>query len=384
MSKISDFLKDFGGKTKTALNQAEHNDAVKTFGKKLGGAKTDEQKAAEKELASSKLAYEDLVTPDLIEERPELAQSYDQGESTLGKVGTDPAYRQAQMDQLAALKSLAANGGRSAASDANLAQIQQNELATARGQRDAILQNANARGMGGSGATLLAQLASSQNATNNQSLQDQNVLAQQQNAALQAGQSAATLGANLENTDYAQQANKAAANDAINRFNSTQRTGVSQNNANTQNQAQQYNTGLQQTGYQNQFQKQAGLAGANMAGLNYNSAQANMGAQQAGNLLGGLAGLGTAVASKAATAGAAAHGGRIPGHANVSGDSPLNDTVNIAVSPSEVVVPRTLAKSGSPMQIADFVKHPPQVKIPQGAKEREAMLSALANLRRRR
>lgn len=49
-----------------------------------------------------------------------------------------------------------------------------------------------------------------------------------------------------------------------------------------------------------------------------------------------------------------ARGGKIPGKAEVEGDSPKNDTVPIMASPGEVVLPRTSAKD--PEKAAEFVE----------------------------
>lgn len=346
----------------------------------LGFGKQQATKDAEENLAQSTQAYKDLQPPTLTPEHPDYATSYDQAPSAMGGISVDPSYKGSQVAQLEALKNLAANGGRNAASEANLARIQQGENANAKGQRDAILQNANARGMGGSGASLLAQLDSSQNATNNQSLEDLGVAGQEANTALSAGQGAASIGSNLENTDFAQQGSKAQAADAINRFNAGQKTGMSEYNSGVGNQAQQYNTGLEQQGYQNKFNKAAGIAGSNLAGVNFNQNQANMGAQQAGNLLGGAIKLGTAAGSGGKTG--AARGGEVPGKSLVPGNSSLNDFVPINTSPHEVVVPVDLRQHGSKNEIANFVRHPPQIKSQN--QDKEAMLSALSNLKRRR
>lgn len=355
------------------------NKSVKEFAHKLGFGKSDADKAAEADLAASKQAYQELKPPTLTPEIAQNAQAFDAEPSSFDNISTNPAYKNAQLEQLGALRNLAANGGRNAASDANLARIQQAENANARGQRDAILQNANARGVGGSGASLLAQLSSSQNQTNNQSAQDMDIAGQQANTALQAGAGAANIGSNMQNTEFGQKAAKAQADDAIAKFNAGQRTGISSENAGINNNAQQYNTGLEQTGYQNQYQKQAGIAGSNMSGVNYNQAQANMGAQQAGNMTGGA--IKTVAAIYGGGAAKAASGGKIPGKALVSGDSRLNDIVPVDTSPGEVVVPRSLAKSGDDDAIASFVKHPPKVKM--GGQDKEAMLSALKNIRKR-
>lgn len=368
-----------------SINKLGKNKAVQDFAHKLGFGKSDAEKEAEKNLAAQKGIYAGLQPPDLTPIDASLAQVTDQGPSAYNDIVVNPAYKEAQLDQLGALKNLAAKGGHDAASDYNLAQIQQNENANEKGQRDAILQNANARGMGGSGAALLAQLNSAQNATNRQSLQDMDVLGQRQNTAIQAGQGAAGIASNLQNSDYNQAAQKAAANDAIAKFNAGQKTGMSQYNAGAQNQTDTYNSGLRQTAYQNEYQKAAGQAGANMAGLNYNQAQSALGSTQAGNILGAVVKGGTAIASSGAEGSTAtAHGGKIPGMPMVHGDSYANDTVPIMASPGEIVIPRSLAKQGSPAQITDFVKNPPQVVIKGSDRDKEMMLSALRQIRNRR
>lgn len=350
------------------------NPTAKAFAAKLGFGTQQSDKNAEDALQQAKQAYSDLTPPDLVREHPELAQNYAQAPSEMGDISTDPAYKTAQMDQLAALSNLA-KGGRNASSDLALAKVQGDEAARARGAREAVMNNMNARGMGGSGADLVAQLASNQAAQSNANMEDLGVLANQQNAAINAGNAAAGIGAGLESQDFNEQASKAAAADAINRFNTSNKIQNSANNAATQNTAQQFNTGLGQTEYQNKVQKQQGLAGANMGQVGFYQNQSNIGAQQAGNLMGGAAKLGAAAI-------AAARGGKIPGEAPFSGDTTLNDIVPIKASPGEVMVPRTLAKHGSTSQIGHFVKNPP--KVPMGDHDKEAMLSALSNIRRKR
>ena len=348
--------------------------SLEDFGTKLGFGTQKSDKKAEEAAEQAKQAYQDLDTPDLVRERPEYAENSTEAPSEMGNISTDPAYKQAQMEQLAALSNLA-KGGRNASSDMALAKIQGDEGARAKGARDAVSANMNARGMGGSGADMVAQLASNQAAQSDANMQDLGVLANQQNAAIQAGSAAAGIGSGLENQDFNEQASKASAADAINRFNTANKIANSQNNANIANTAQQFNSGLGQTEYQNKVQKQAGIAGANMGQVGFYQNQSNIGAQQAGNLLGGGAKLGAAAI-------AASKGGEIPGPEIVPQDSTLNDIVPIKASGGEVMVPKTLAKHGTSNQISHFVKHPP--KVPMHDNDKEAMLSALANIRRKR
>jgi hypothetical protein len=355
-----------------------------TFMDNLGFGTSSQQKQSNTDQQAAINAYSGLTPPTLTPEQAQYQQATSQSPSAVGNVSANPADVQAQQSQMSALSNLAQNGGRSAASDANLAQAQQSANSNAAGQRGAILANANARGEGGSGASLLAQLSSSQNDMNQQSQADQNILGQNQQNALQAGQGAAQIGSNMENTQYQQQANQAQAQDAINRFNAGQQTQVSGNNAQIANQAQQYNTGLEQTQYGDQYQKQQGIANASLGAANAQQAQANMGAQQAGGLFGGAIKLGATAMddySGGTSGGDESYGGKIPGQAKVPGNSRLNDLIRANLSPGEVVVPRSLVMGGKPSQIASYVKNPPSATEPDEVKA--AKLQALQSLRRR-
>lgn len=391
------------------FDQIGRNPVVKDFFANLGFGKSQATKDAEDNLEKARQAYEGLDTPELTQEHPEFVSDFDQDPSEMGTISVDPRYKEAQMEQLAALSNLA-KGGRNASSDYALAKIQGDEGARAKGSRDAVMANMNARGMGGSGADLVAQLASNQAAQSDANMQDLGVLANQQNAAISAGSAAANIGAGLDNQDFNQRAAKAQAADAINRFNVANKIASNYNNVGIANDAQKFNTGLEQTGYQNEVQKKAGIAGANMGAVGFNQNQANIGAQQAGGLLSGGVQMGAASMAKGgagaagagaggaaaggAGAGAAggaaaaapvaaaalARGGEIPGPEIVPGDSTLNDVVPLMGSGGEVMLPKTLAKHGSPRQIVNFVKHPPKAPID----DKEAMLSALHNIRRKR
>lgn len=332
-------------------------------------------------------AYSGISAPDLAKVSSEPVQTkdataYSAGPSAYNGISVDATGRQAQQAQLAALANLSKNGGRSASSDSNLAGITQEENANAAGQRGAIMQNARARGMGNNSNSLLAQLSSSQNATNNQSARDLAVRGQDQQTAINAGQAAAGIGANMEGQNFNEQAQKAAAADAIDRFNAGNNQQVSVFNAGQQTagaeadagraqQAAEFNSGLGQQEFADTMgvakgEQEGGKIGQDYWSDKYKEDEKANSEQQKGGL-GMIASL------------FAAGGGRVPGHAKVPGDSILNDGVKINTSPGEVVVPRTLASSGSKAEIGSFVK-----KAPVIGKDREAMLGALANLRRRR
>lgn len=215
---------------------------------------------------------------------PEQAQAAQQDPSAMQAIATDPRLQQIQMDALDSLTDLSKTG-MTAQDKAALNQIQTDESTKARGAREAILQEAQARGAGGSGLSMLAQLQNSQDAATRQSQRDMDVAGQAQARALQALQASGTQANQMQQTQFGQAAEKAKAQDAISQFNTAnmQQTnlantaannaaqaanlGVKQNvadqNVATRNQEQVANkTTIPQQNYQNQLQKTTGQSGA--------------------------------------------------------------------------------------------------------------------------
>ncbi len=95
----------------------------------------------------------------------ERAQYYGVDGSKFSDIEGDPRLKEHQMSALASLSELADNGGMNDMDRANMARMQSQAATADRGRREAILSNNAARGMGGSGMELLAQLDSSQAAT---------------------------------------------------------------------------------------------------------------------------------------------------------------------------------------------------------------------------
>jgi hypothetical protein len=253
------------------------------------------------------------------------------------------------MASLAALDEIIAGGGMTMRDQANLSRIQ-NEAATAdRGRRDAIKQNMAARGMGGSGMDLLAQLQSSQAATDRTAQQGLDVAGMAQDRALESIMQSGRLSGDVRGQDFGEQAQRAEARDAINTFNARNRNAMNQfnvgqvnnmaqtnagkqlqtdmynrdtrldqnkyntsqaydaqkaswgarqdtANANTgvSNQQSQYNAQLPQQNFQNQLDVAKGKSGAYAQGTSYYGNQAGRKRDQWGNLIGGAATIGGA------------------------------------------------------------------------------------------
>jgi hypothetical protein len=290
-----------------------------------------------------------------------------------------PVAQTGQQAQIAAINQLAnvANPGAAgnATEQAQQSQIQQDMGRTLAGQRGAIDQQAQARGV--PPGLLQAALAQQNAGQGAQSANQAALQAQSGNyqTALNAMAQGGNLGQGLQGQQNTQANQVAGAQNAMQQFNAANQQQAGQFNASNQQQANQYNTGMaNQVGQQNtglanqrteynaqvpqtvftdQMQKATGVAGANQ-----NMAQNDLGQ---GNQLMGLygAGLGAAgnmiapVGTKATPVTAAyggpigdyKSGGPVPGHPRVPGDNPINDTVHAKLSPGEFVVPNSVTQN---------------------------------------
>jgi hypothetical protein len=175
-----------------------------------------------------------------------------------------------------------------------------------RGQREAILQNAQARGVAGSGLELAQSMLAQQQASNRAAQQGLDVASMAQQRALQAILQGGQLGGQIRGQDFEEQARVAAAKDAIAQFNAQNqqqvnlansaarqqanmfnlglKQDVANANTNIRNQQEMYNKGLHQQDFENRYRKAGGVAGGynNLASLYGNQAQNRL------NFVGGL------------------------------------------------------------------------------------------------
>jgi hypothetical protein len=267
------------------------------------------------------LQLQQLVQQGVID--PEQAATILQNPSAMNQISSDPSLKQNQMDALLGLQDISDSGGLTSGDQANLSKIRTDEDTAARGKREAIIQNAQSRGLGGSGLELMSQMQNQQDSATRNSQRDMDVAGQAQERALQALMQQGQLSGQIQNQDFNQQAQKAQANDAISQFNAQNQQaqinqnvgarnaaqaanlGTKQNIANsnvaTANTQQQFNKGLIQQQFDNQIKKAGGSTGvdqANAQAAGQNSAnQANatnqligIGATAAGTYFGGPAG----------------------------------------------------------------------------------------------
>lgn len=248
---------------------------------------------------------------------PEMLETINAQDSLMGNIQTDPRLRNAQLQALEKLQSIGASGLRPE-DEAALARIQSGVAQDARAREEAILQNMQERGVGGSGAELASRLISSQGSANRQSQQGLEVGALASQRALEAIMQSGALGGQIRNQEFGEESEKASAQDVINRYNAMNRQQVSGTNVNSRNTAQAqnlsekqriadsntgvsnqqqiYNKQLAQQNFENQMRKSTAAANAQ-------SNQANNYNQQAGQTQQMISGIGQGV-GQAAAAGA--------------------------------------------------------------------------------
>jgi len=246
---------------------------------------------------------EELVQQGLIS--PEEMEAVLLEESAMAGINLDPSLRNAQLDALSSLQEISEGGGLRLSDQAQLSKIAGEEMARERGSREAILQNAQQRGIAGSGIELLSQMQNQQDSATRQSARDMDVAAMAQDRALQAILQSGELGGQMRDQDFQQEAEIAKAKDAIKQFNAqAQQTAnavnmqsrqnaqnqnlqekqrVADQNVSTRNAEQAHNKGL----YQQNFQNSIALGNALNQQKQQRDNQNNIQNQQMMQLVGG-------------------------------------------------------------------------------------------------
>lgn len=228
--------------------------------------------------------YGDAIAPEIEKYDPKLAQyigdvNYEelrgQGDLTYSDVGTDfnninvdPRFKENQMASLGALDEIIEGGGFNATDRANLTRAQNEAAQGDKGRRDAILQNMQMRGVGGSGMELLAQLQSSQAATDRaaQSGLDVNAMAQQR--ALDAIMQSGNMSGQMRGQEFNEQSNVASARDAINKFNAANRLDVNRSNRDYGTDINRYNVDMANRAMDRNTDTRQNIANQNVATQN--------------------------------------------------------------------------------------------------------------------
>lgn len=249
--------------------------------------------------AQQKAIYQKYMSTGQLD--PQMEQAVNQEATRLASINLDPSSREAELNALTKLQQVSDAGGLDAQAKEKEYQAINTSNANEAGQQGAIMQNFAARGVGGSGAQLAAALSADQGSANRGATAGMQSASDAEQRALQALTQSGQIGATLNNQDYKQASDAAAAQDAINRFNTQNQQTVGNTNtgifntaqttnlANSQNLANKnvdvtnkqtdQNIGAVQTGFENDLQKASGEANA----LNGVANQANTNAQTAAN-----------------------------------------------------------------------------------------------------
>lgn len=214
-------------------------------------------------------------SPDL---SPEFFQDFVVGRSGFEDISEDPIGRQASINALNQLQEIVSAGGLDPEALAQLQEVTDTQRQVEQGQRGAILQGAQARGVGGSGLELASLLGASQGGANRAARQGQNIQAQAQQRVLDALLAGSDIGSRLRGQDFSQAAQRASAQDLINQFNARQqaqtqgqrfgavqaRQDLTNRNVDLENQRRLRNAGLIRQRFQDELQ----LAGRKADALN--------------------------------------------------------------------------------------------------------------------
>lgn len=203
-----------------------------------------------KELMVKEFQRQGIYTPEL---EQDMSDSFE--ESEVGKIQEDPELREAQKQALTSMQQRA-KVGLSAEDRAALNQVRSEVQRDAEAKRQQVLQQMQARGMGGSGAELMAQLQAGQSGAELASQQSDTLMAQAQQRALQALGQSGEMATQQRGQDFDIAQAKAQALDERNRF--LQENSIARQRANVQslNQAQQMNLAEQQRLHEANIERQ--------------------------------------------------------------------------------------------------------------------------------
>jgi len=176
---------------------------------------------------------------------PQLEQEVEIAASELGNVQEDQSIRDTQRQALEMLKQRG-QVGLSAEDRAALNQVRGEVQRDSEAKRQQILQQMQARGMGGSGAELMAQLQSAQGASDQAATGSDAVMAQAQERALRALSESGQMAGQVRGQDFDVNSTRARALDERNRMLAENSVSRQARNVGALNQAQQLNLSEQQ------------------------------------------------------------------------------------------------------------------------------------------
>lgn len=177
---------------------------------------------------------------------PEQATAVLQEKSAMEGVTANTDLIQNQYQALQGLQDITNQGGLTAIDRARLDDIRREEQTAARGARDAILQNAAARGVGGGGLEMLQKAIADQQSAERASSRGTQVAAEAQKRALEALLQQGTLAGQIRTQQFGEDSAKALAADEISKFNLNNQQAIELANLQQRAQTNQLNLAEQQ------------------------------------------------------------------------------------------------------------------------------------------
>ncbi len=194
--------------------------------------------------AQQKIAMQKYINEGILD--PRLETAIKQDPSAFEKIVTDSNTKSAQNRALQQLQDEANSGGMNLQDKAKLQEAMLSSQAHARAEQQGIAAQMAQRGLGGSGFDVAAKLQGQQSSQDAQAKAGLQAAADAQGRALQAIQSSGQLAGQMQAQDFGQQAQKAAAADRINQFNTQNAQSVAGRNTDSLNAASKYNLDRQQ------------------------------------------------------------------------------------------------------------------------------------------
>ena len=211
------------------------------------------------QLDQNKELYNRIDLPKFAEYIPEL---YNAESANYALTSDDPVTKSLQLSALQKMSGLA-DSGLSDADRAGYNQAINNANQVAKAQTASIMQNAQARGVGGSGLEMMMREQAGQDAA--QRAQESGLQVASDAAKQRALYNQAFLqgAGNMRDQDYRANSNNANIINQFNQANTQARNSANQYNVQNRNQAKQYNNDMSQRNYENQMGKANSIAGVN-------------------------------------------------------------------------------------------------------------------------
>jgi len=242
---------------------------------------------------------------------PEFAEIIKyQGGNAFEDIYVDPRLKAQQEETLFDMRDISKTG-MTAMDEADLARIASQESQAERGQREALIQQAQQRGLRGSGMDFASQLANQQGGATRRSARDTEVAGQASQRRMAALQEAGAMAGQLRSQEYGEQADVAKAQQMIDQFNTQNKQAqlaersrqqnianqanlsnaqrIMDQNVDLANQEERYRQSIAQQNFQNQLALSSEKAGAHYQMADMLGQSSSAGLQATAGLVGSLA-----------------------------------------------------------------------------------------------